>query len=257
MTIKLALRKLQARTPPPSLPESRPRPVRLTGAGKAVAFIGVLLLAGAPLAGFFLHSLAVSQRAFRVRIEKEAVDGTAQVTALTRTSGKSSTYYAVYGFEAGGQVVQGRATVGRSYWTRLRVGSSVPVRYLPSEPAQNWIRGYEPSWGPLWVAPLVAVVLALVSLVGWIPLRREWMLLMDGRGAEARVTGAKKFSSYHGQSTYRVNYEFHTLSGGVRTGNYASQQAPPAEGETIRIIYDPDNPARSEPYPLALVRPGY
>ena len=257
MTIKLAVRKLQARTPPPSLPESRPRPVRLTGAGKAVAFIGVLLLAAAPVAGFFLHSLAVSQRAFRVRIEKEAVDGTARVTELTRKSGKNSRYYAVYRFEAGGQVFERRASVGHSYWTRLRVGSSVPVRYLPSEPAQNWIRGYEPSWGPLWVAPLVAVALALGSLLILVSLRREWMLLMDGRGAAARVTATKKHSSSHGGHTYRVSYEFHTLSGGVRTGKYSSQQAPPAEGATIRVIYDPDNPARSSPYPLALVRPGY
>jgi len=257
MTMKLAMRKLRARTPPPRLPESRPRPVRLTGAGKAVAFIGVLLLAGAPLAGFFLHSLAVSQRAFRVRIEKEAVNGDAQVTALTRTSGKDSRYYTVYRFDAGGQILQGRAKVGRSYWTRLEVGSSIPVRYLPSEPARNWIRGYEPSWGPLWVAPLIAVVLALGSLLILVALRREWMLLMDGRGAEARVTASMKHSSSHGGHTYRVSYEFRTLSGGVRTGTYSSQQAPPAEGATISIIYDPDNLARSAPYPFSLVRPDY
>jgi hypothetical protein len=257
MTIKLALRKMQARTAPPRLPESRPRPVRLTGIGKAVAFIGVVLLAAAPLAGFFLHSLAVSQRAFRVRIEKEAVEGVARVTALTRTRGKNSRYDAVYRFEADGRILQGRARMGRSYWTRLEVGSSVPVRYLPSEPAQNWIRGYEPSSGPLWPAPLVAVSLALASLIPWISLRREWMLLMDGRAAEARVTGAKKFSSSHGGRTYRVNYEFRTLGGGARTGKYSTQQAPPAEGATIQVIYDPDNPARSAPYPLPLVRPGY
>ncbi len=254
MIVKLARRKLTAQAPLPRLPESRPRPVRLTGTGKAVVFIGVLLLAASPLVAFYLHSLAVNQRALRAQIEREAVSATAEVTALTRTRGDSPRYYASFQFGASGQAFQGRTKVGRSYWSRLSVGGPVPVRYLPSDPRQSWIRGYEPSRRSLWDGPLVALALALTSLAPWFSLRWQWMLLMDGREAEARVTAVKKVQGSKGGRTSQVSFEFRTPSGGVRTGRYSTQKPPPADGESIRIIYDPDNPGRNAPYPLSLVR---
>jgi hypothetical protein len=253
--MKLELRKKLARAahPTPELPTSRPRPVRLTGLGWFVAVLGMLLLAGAPVAGFFLHARAVRERALRETIDKEAVGVTAVVSALTRTRGDAPRYYAVYEYSAGGQLHQGRAGVGRSYWTRLKVGSTFPVRYLPTDPGRSWLRGQEPGT-TFWKGPVVALSMALIGFFPWYAIRRQWMLLAEGRPAQAQVTASKKVRHQHG-SHYWVSYEFRLMSGATRSGRYDTQRTPPASGTTIQVVYNPDRPEHSMPYPFALVRP--
>jgi hypothetical protein len=252
--IKLELRKLQRRAarPVPELPTSRPRPVRLTGTGWFVAIFGMLLLAGAPVAGFWLHTTAVRGRTLRETIDKEAVAATAVVSDLTRTRGKSPKYYVNYRYAAAGRLHEGRASVNRTSWTKLRVGDSLTVRYLPSEPGRSWLRGYQPV--PFWAGPVVALSMAVIGIFPWYALRRQWMLLAEGRPAQAQVTVSKKVRHQHG-SHYQVSYEFRLMSGATRGGRYDSQKSPPASGTTIQVVYNPDRPEHSMPYPLALVRP--
>ncbi len=187
---KLELRKLQRRAarPAPALPASRPRPVRLTGLGWFVAVFGMLLLAGAPVAGFWLHATAVRGRTLRETIDKEAVAVTAVVSELTRTRGKNQRHYVNYEYAAAGQVHEGRASVSRGSWTRLKVGSSLTVRYLPSEPGRSWLRGREPGGVPFWLGPVVALSMAVIGMFPWYGIRRQWMLLAEGRPAQAQVT---------------------------------------------------------------------
>jgi hypothetical protein len=175
------MKKLDARKPqtqiselPPELVSSRPRPVRLTGAGKLVAGIGVLLPVAALVSGFWLNALAT--------------------------------------------------------------------------------RGDAPRGVPFWAGPVVAMSLALFAWVPWYALRRQWMLLAEGRPAAANVTRSKKVHSQHG-AHYDVYYEFRTMSGAIRSGRYSSMKGPPPDGATICVVYDPDRPDRSACYPLALVRP--
>ena len=252
---KLEIRKLQrsAPRPAPALPTSRPRPVRLTGTGWFVAVFGMLLLVGAPVAGFSLHALAVRERAVREAIDKEGVRATAVVSGLTRTRGDKPRFYVVYRYTAGGQSYRGRVNVSRSYWTRLRVGSSFAVRYLPAEPGRSWLRGFEPGT-PFWVGPLMALSMAVAGMLPWFAVRRQWMLLAEGRPAQAQVTVSKKVRHQHG-THYQVSYEFRLMSGATRSGRYDSQKSPPAGGTTIQVVYNPDRPEHSMPYPLALVRP--
>jgi Protein of unknown function (DUF3592). len=227
--------------------------VRLTGVGWFVAVFGMLLPAGALVAGFSLHAKAIRDRTLREAIDKEGVRVTAVVSDLTRTRGDKPKYYVVYQYSAGGQSHPGRANVSRSYWTGLRVGSTFPVRYLPAEPGRNWLRGQEPGI-PFWVGPSVALSMALIGIFPWYAIRRQWMLLAEGRPAQAQVTVFKQVRHQHG-SHYQVSYEFRTMSGATRTGRYNSQKSPPASGTTIQVVYNPDRPEHSMPYPLALVRP--
>ncbi len=252
---KLELRKLQrsAPRPVPPLPASRPRPVRLTGKGWFVAVIGMLLPAGALVAGFSLHARAVREHALREAIEKDAVRATAVVSALTRTRGDKSRYFVDYEYASPGQLHQGRTAVSRTSWTELRVGSSFTVRYLPAEPGRSWLPGHEPGV-PFWVGPVAALAIAVSSIFPWYAIRRQWMLLAEGRGAMAQVTLSKKVRHQHG-SRYRVSYEFRTMSGAFRSGRYDSQKSPPANGTAIQVVYNPDRPEHSMPYPLVLVRP--
>jgi hypothetical protein len=226
--------------------------VRLTGLGWFVAVLGMLLLAGAPVAGFWLHATAVRGRTLRETIDKEAVAVTAMVSDLTRTRGKNQRYYVNYKYAAAGQLHEGRASVSRSSWEKLRVGGSLTIRYLPSEPGRSWLRGYEPV--PFWAGPVVALSMAVIGIFPWYALRRQWMLLAEGRPAQAQVTVSKKVRHQHG-AHYQVSYEFRLMSGATRTGRYDSQKSPPASGTTIQVVYNPDRPEHSMPYPLALVRP--
>ncbi len=143
--------------------------------------------------------------------------------------------------------------MGRAYWATLRQGSPLIVRYLPFQPGQSWIRGYEPRGVPFWAGPVVAMSLALLAGVRWYALRRQWMLLAEGRGALAQVTRSKKVRGQHG-THYVVYYEFRLMSGAVASGRYDSRQSPPPDGATICVVYDPDRPNRSAGYPLTLVR---
>ena len=141
--------------------------------------------------------------------------------------------------------------MSRGSWTRLRIGSSLTVRYLPSEPGRSWLRGYEPV--AFWVGPVVALCMAVIGVFPWYALRRQWMLLAEGRPAQAQVTAFKKVRQQHG-SYYQVSYEFRTMSGAARSCWYNSQKSPPATGTTIQVVYNQDRPEQSMPYPLALVR---
>jgi len=253
--IKLELRKLQrsAPRPVPELPTSRPRPVRLTGTGWFVAVLGTLLPAGAMVAGFSLHARAVSDRTLREAISAEGVRVTAVVAALSQTGGKSPRYIVNYEYTAAGDLHHGRANVSRTFWKTLRVGSFLTVRYLPAEPGRSWLRGQEPGT-PFWAGPVVALCMVVIGIFPWYAIRRQWMLLAEGRPAQAQVTASRKVCHQHG-SHYRVSYEFHTMSGATRTGRYDSKKRPPASGTTIQVVYNPDRPEHSMPYPFALVRP--
>jgi hypothetical protein len=104
------------------------------------------------------------------------------------------------------------------------------------------------------VGPAVALGLALAALLPWRTLRRQWMLLAEGRPATATVTRSKTVHSQHGRH-YNVYYEFRTMSDSAASGRYSSRSSPPPVGTTIRVVYDPDNPQRSGRYPFSLVRP--
>jgi hypothetical protein len=255
--MKLKIEARAAYTPvsevPPELLSSRPRPVRLTGTGRLVAGIGALLPVAALMSGFWLHDQAVRDRALREAVDEQGFVAQAVVMELTQTHEKSPRYFVRYNYFAGERSYVGQASVGRGYWTSLREGSPLMVRYLPSRPEQSWIRGYEPRGVPFWAGFVVAIGLALSALVLWYTLRRQWVLLAEGRGALAQVTRSKRVRSQHG-AHYVVYYEFRQMSGTASSGRYTSRRSPPPVGMTICVVYDPDRPNRSAPYPLTLVR---
>ncbi|MGQ9635103.1 MAG: DUF3592 domain-containing protein [Bryobacteraceae bacterium] len=246
---------LRRAAPVPDPPAGRPRPVRLTGAGRVLAFLGTLFAAVSLIAGFALFSVAQTQRELRKRIESERMTVTAQVVSLRRTRGDNARYLVDYEFAAGGQLHRGRAAIRRADWSRLKAGSAVTVHYQPSEPERNWIAGYEPRPLPLWVPPLVSLGAACLSALCWREIRRQQVLLAEGRLAEGRVLEVKKSGRGQGAQGWSVRYEFRTLSGSRIVGRRTLSGNPPEAGGTVRVFYDPDNPARNAIYPLSLVRP--
>ena len=112
---------------------------------------------------------------------------------------------------------------------------------------------YEPTGFPVWAIPLtVASLLVVAAALVW-SLRRQWILLSEGRAARARVTALKKVSSDKGKR-YRVSYEFQTLSGALQRSRCEIGKAP-AIGAIIPVVYHRERPEWSATYPLRLVRP--
>jgi hypothetical protein len=132
------------------------------------------------------------------------------------------------------------------------VGSPIEVRYLPGDPRNEWVPGYEQGGVPFWVAFVVSPVPALSAWPIFYVLRRQRRLLMEGRPAEARAIGSKKIHNGHAY-VYRVEYEFRTLSGARKFRKIDSSKEVPV-GRAVTVIYDRDNPDRSAVYPLSLVR---
>jgi hypothetical protein len=84
--------------------------------------------------------------------------------------------------------------------------------------------------------------------------RRERQLLENGRPAAAIVTGQRKHRSSEGGTHRSITYEFRLLSGASGKGTSSTSSKPPAIGSVICVVYDPDRPRRSKPYPFQFFR---
>ncbi len=246
---------------PPELLRSVPREVALTGAGKAARGIAIALALGAFAAGVALYLTAVRQAEHYKLIRQQSVVTEGRVTGWGKV--RDGKRVVSYSFPHDGREYTGRETLQSRSWRALPVGASLPVRYLPATPEQNWILGYEPSGVPFWVAGVAPISMWFVPLLIVRGLRKERKLLAEGRPALARVTGVKQIHAHRGvhgipgtpqRGGYRINYEFRDLSGAVHAGRANMAQNVPPEGSPLVIVYDIDEPRRSAPYPFQCVR---
>ena len=133
-------------------------------------------------------------------------------------------------------------------------GGPIPIGYVRSRPDESWAAGYEPDTFPLVLIPLVSIaLLSGAAAITW-GVRRQWVLLSEGRVAQARVTGQKKVHSDKHQAS-RVSYEFQTLSGSTQKGHYDVGKNPPPIGTIVPVVYHRETPRWSTAYPLQFVRP--
>ena len=232
---------------------SVPRDVLLTGGGVAVVIVAAALAVGA-LAGTIGMSIVYARSEDRRHLrEREAVAVEADVANVSVRRGEQPRRTVTYRFEAGGRTYAGRASLRRSDRRHVERGGRVSVSYVASSPEMNWLTGYEPRGFPGWLIPIVPVVLLASAAATARPVRRQWVLLSEGRLAEARVTGHKKYQDDK-STTYRVFCEFRDLSGAQRLAKYSTGKTPPPLNTMVPIMYHRDNPAWTARYPLPFVR---
>jgi hypothetical protein len=238
---------------PPGLDRSTPRHVRLSGGGRALTTVALGLIVASFVVGIAMTRAAARQTDARRLFVSESATADAEILRLWKTSGDDGRHWAEYRFETPAGSVRGRGTVGTSQWRTLRVGSHVPVRYLRTDPSQSYLSGRGPRAMPPALPWVVASALAGGGFgVLWL-VRIERRLLEYGRATAAVVTGHHTQRSSHG--THRsISYRFPLLSGANATGKSSTTRKAPAVGATIPLLYDPERPTRSRPYPLALVR---
>ncbi len=237
---------------PADLQQSRPRRVRLSGSGRALALVITLLVVGAPTAAVLMHRAAIHQREVARQLETEGAVTTATVTKLTHDS-KESNGAVRYEFSVAGRTYNAREKVPMRQWRELRVGSALPVRYVVENPDENIPDGLTPRVLPLWLPYLLAGIMLAAGGGCFAALRADRRLLEDGRVATATVREHVVSRSQHG--THRsLKYDFPTLSGSRIAGKCGTSSRPPAIGSGILVLYDSDTPKRNKPYPLSLVR---
>jgi hypothetical protein len=225
--------------------------VRYSAKGAALYALGVLLLVSSVGAGVGLWLAADRAATRRLERERDSVAATASVLETGRARGENRRRYLVYRYEVNGTEYRGRVTLRQRDRRFAEVGSPLEIRYLPRDPRNEWVPGYEPDGVPVWVAFVVPPVLSLSSWPIFCALRRQRRLLMEGRPAEARAIGSKKIHNGHAY-VYRVEYEFRTLSGARKVKKVDSSKDVPV-GRGVTVIYDRDDPARSAVYPMSLV----
>lgn len=240
-------------TPPQGLEHSRPRDVSLTASGWALAAVSAALVVAGLAAGIGLYLTAARQQNERVGLREHGVDTDAVVTRLWIANGRESRRWVAFEFAAGDRHFDGRLEVSRRTWGTLHEGSRIPVRYDPSNPAEYAAFGRDKKALGTWVAYVVGLALAACGWLATLRIGAQRRLLMEGRPAPGVVTTRRRVHHPHGGSHHEFQYEFLLLNGAAHTGG--STGSKPQVGDPISVLYEPDNPGRSAPYPLRLVRP--
>jgi hypothetical protein len=240
---------------PPELLGSVPRDVRLTAGGMALVAVAIVCVLGA-LAAAIAMSIAYSRVGTERRLrDRESVLADAEVVQVALQRGEHPRRVVTYRYGLDGRSYMGRTTLRENDRRDMTRGTPIRIEYLPSRPEASWIAGDRPSGFPIWLIPLTALgLLAMGAFIGR-GIRRQWILLSEGRVALARVTTFKKVHRDKHRA-FRVSYEFQTLSGATQTSRCEIGKAPPPVGAVIPIVYHRDKPAWSAAYPLQLVRPG-
>jgi hypothetical protein len=241
---------------PPELLRSRPRDVSLTAGGKALYGVSILLFAAAFIAGLAVHSVATRQAEHWRAFDRDGASVSGEVVRLWRGSGDPKPYWVAYGFDVSGLRYQGQSRLRSAAWRSLETGSEIAVLYLPEDPNQNMAASAERRQLPAWLAFLLAAALGGGGVLCLVVLNDQRRLLMEGRAAPALVTAVVTHKTSHGGSHRQLKYTFPLLSGAIATGKSEAPRKPPGAGTVICIVYDPDRPARSRPYPFPLIRVG-
>jgi hypothetical protein len=239
---------IESWTPPDGLGYSSLRPVSLTGGGIALLVVAVLMLLGAVAAGIGLGTTARRQAKDHRLLQEQGLNTDSQITRVWRSGDKNQQHLVSYRFTVQERAYAARKGVPPRIWQTLKAGSSLPVRYLPSDPKVNHPTEWNDTPMPNWVPYLVFGALIATAFGCTIPLRIQMRLLTEGRPAPGTVTGHRRT-----KDGTILRYEFVLLNGATAKGRGQSRR-PPAIGAPICVLYDPENPRRNAPYPLTLVK---
>jgi hypothetical protein len=222
----------------------------MTGNGIAVAAMTaifcILGAAGAGWLGWSGEQLVESRSALR----RDGVEAVAQVTRVWSSGRSNSTHHVSYSFEVNGAEYSGESHMPTAEWRTLLAARPITIRYLPANPDVNHPADWEESDASAWM-PLVAPGMLLVmSLVFVYQLRLERQLILSGLPAIATVRRCSRR-----KNGWSIGFDFRTQTGIEASGGGWSAIARD-NGDRISILYLPENPRRSQPYPFQNYRLG-
>ncbi len=237
-------------SPPAELLRCRPREVRLTVKGKFLAGTAFAIFIAGLGAGIFLFAKAAFDREHRQQIVEQGMDTEARVVRRWWTRGDRPRYGLEIVYRASGQVVRTSTQLEKSAWSRLTEGSTLQIRYLPTDPERFVLPGGQKDTLPVWLPFPVTCSLGFCAWLILYQILREKRLLSDGRPGPAVVTRLR--NTKDGKMVY---YTFATLSGSVLSGKSGPMRNAPAVGSLQCVLYEPDRTRRNAMYPFQFVRP--
>jgi hypothetical protein len=152
---------------------------------------------------------------------------------------------ATYQFDVEGRTYTRSAELAAQDWKALTEGAAISIAYLPSDPSQSFPVD-DPTHGPpVWAAALTGGIMMFGAVMVYRRVANERNALETFRPAPGRVTG-----NWRGRSN-QVSYEFLGPERGPSTGRACYPRT--VEGTPICVLYDPENPGCSVPYPCQFV----
>ena len=242
-------------TVPTELDGSVPREVQLTGGG-LVAVVTATVLAAVAL-GLAVGLPVLLRRAVveSDRRDHERVRVAATVSAVSQRSGNDDDRSIVgYEYDVNGRRYTGAVRLQPRAARTFKRGATLPIEYMRAQPGTSWMADRARRVTPVWVILAAGFpgLAAAAALMLW-RVRQEWLLLSEGRAAQARVVSVTVTDKK--RRTTRIAFEFETLSGATCRSTSVAASKPPPVGSTVPIVYHRERPTWTALYPLQLVRP--
>ena len=239
----------QAWSVPAELAGSPPRQVQYSATGILMMLLMVALSIGGGILANSIYNDYVERRDATKVLAEQGVETGGTVTRLWRGGSKNRQYRIAYEFYTGGQVFHGEATIRREVWEGLSEGQRLAVRYAPRNPEVNRPANVEKPGTPLWTIAMIPAFLVGMSAFILHRARRQRTLLENGRAAAGVITRMRR--TKHGRS---IRYDFLLPGGRTGSGSGMAKRGNSDEGSVITVVYDPDDPTRSGPYPFEMVK---
>ena len=243
---------------PQELDRPLPRSVRLTGIGIYYCVMALAsIISGVGLTAYIWVPQLRQQAAndsLTLRLMGEGRETEATVTRLWSGMGLHNV---CYNYTVDSLSYKKCAQISSEHWQPLEVGSSLTLRYLPSDPATAYPDSDPPNSQHNWLLflPVTCMALGFMSLYAVTFSSCVWpqfRLLARGKPVRGVVTGCKE-GSHHRMSGYFLYYDFPLSDGGLCHGKDFSRQ-PAAEESNVTVLYDPNKPRRNALYPMESVR---
>lgn len=231
---------------PYELRAQTPRRATLTGNGIQMTIAAAILLSLAA-AGVVWALRYDAQQAQR----NSALLQTGQRTVATITQFDSSNAYKPtvdYTFTAGGATYAGHAPVPVRLAQTLAGAKSLPILYVPANPALNRPAGWQQRSASLTILLAAPAFSALLGLLLFMPMIAERRMAVHGTPVLAVITKCTR-----AREGYLLNYAIRLADGKAVKGHgwYETYQEP---GTGIWTLHMPGNPRRNLPYPLTYCR---
>ena len=186
------------------------------------------------------------------RLIAEGRETNATVTSLLTGMG----YVVGYEFTVDGQSYKRGAFISKEHWQSLQVGSPLPIRYVPFDPAQSFPTTDSPTIQKHWAmaAAMSGMVLFFMTSFATLQLRTvlpKRRLLACGTPARGVVTRCRVNQGRSGG--FVVRYDF-PLEDGSQCQGKALSGTQLDENSAVTILYDPTRPNRNTLYPMTTVK---
>jgi hypothetical protein len=237
-------------TAPDELNGPLPRTARMTGNGISMAIFTVIfaLLGAAGLGWLGWKGEQLTEH--RDALRRGGIEVSGHATRVWSSGKSNSTHHVAYTFEANGAEYSGESHVPTAAWRTLWAARPITIRYLPANPDINHPADWEETDSAAWL-PLFAPGMFLVpSIVFLYRLRLERKLILSGLPAIATVRRCSRR-----KNGWSIGFEFLTQTGIEASGGGWSATAR-ENGEQVCILYLPENPRISQPYPFQNYRLG-